>query len=188
MVNPYPEQQPTDPHLTVVEQNQQPPKNPWRRYFARLVDNILIMGISLPFYIVLCLIAGIIFGLLSTLEIQEIETIVNNAPDAIYNILYMVVAGISMILMESLLLCTWGTTPGKWMFGLHVRNADEQILSWSQALKRSTWVNGALFGLETIPLLGVIGSIVFLLWQRRKLLDSGYTSWDEKNHTIVKHV
>ncbi len=45
-------------------------------------------------------------------------------------------------LLEPLLLSTWGFTPGKWLFGLAVRNADGGKLTFSQAFGRLS----ALFG------------------------------------------
>lgn len=40
-------------------------------------------------------------------------------------------------LLEALLLCTIGTTPGKWIFGLRVRQRDGSKLSFSQAAYRA---------------------------------------------------
>lgn len=38
--------------------------------------------------------------------------------------------------LEPVLLCTWGTTPGKWLMGLTLRNAEGGKLTWQEAMSR----------------------------------------------------
>ncbi len=72
-------------------------KHPWRRLFARELD----MGLyTLPWWV-----AMIWLGLT--------------------NWAFWLSSAVALLLLplllESLLLCTWGTTPGKWLMGLHLR-------------------------------------------------------------------
>lgn len=159
----------------------QPPKNPWRRYFARTVDNVLISIISLPTFFVVA------FGISILLSLLGIHAETTDAMIAklILNILYLTVVCSWMIVMETVLLSTWGTTPGKCLLGLCVQTAQGKSLDWPQAMKRSVWINAALFGVAWVPLLGLIFTTFFMLYQRRKLLASGYTSWDQANQIIV---
>jgi hypothetical protein len=87
--------------------------------------------------------------------------------------------------METVLLSYWGTTPGKYLLGLCVKTADGYVPDWPQALRRSIWINAALFGVAWIPILGPGFDIGFMLYQRRKLLVSGYTSWDQTHRLLV---
>ncbi|MDF2909112.1 MAG: hypothetical protein K0R34_4433 [Herbinix sp.] len=48
-----------------------------------------------------------------------------------------------MLLLEPLLLSTWGTTPGKWLFGLVVRDIEGNKLSYKKASARTWGVFGA---------------------------------------------
>ena len=41
-----------------------------------------------------------------------------------------------VFLLEPVFLCTWGTTPGKWVMGLTLRNADGGKLTWGAAMNR----------------------------------------------------
>lgn len=55
---------------------------------------------------------------------------------------------IPWFVLESWLLHRYGTTPGKWLMGLRVRNEDNSLLSLSAAIKRSlrVMVSGIGFG------------------------------------------
>ena len=72
-------------------------KHPWRRLLARELDMALY---TLPWWV-----AMIWLGLT--------------------NLSFWICSALAMLLLplllESLLLCTWGTTPGKWLMGLHLR-------------------------------------------------------------------
>lgn len=89
-------------------------RSPWRRFFARQLD----LGI---YEIVM----AVFFHLV--LRVKDIPLILD---------IYIPFA--LMLLAEPILLCTWGTTPGKWILGLEVRGYYGRKLSWSDALAR-TW-------------------------------------------------
>lgn len=46
---------------------------------------------------------------------------------------------LTMMVVEPVLLSTWGYTPGKWIFGLQVRGRDGGKISWGDAMNR-TWL------------------------------------------------
>lgn len=46
---------------------------------------------------------------------------------------------LTMLVVEPVLLSTWGYTPGKWIFGLQVRDRDGGKISWGDAMGR-TWL------------------------------------------------
>jgi hypothetical protein len=86
------------------------------------------------------------------------------------------------VFVEALLLSTWGTTPGKWLFSTWVTDAMGNRLSFSHALSRafSVWFMGLAFGLPIITLITLIVSYV-------KLKNQGITPWDREGHFAVIH-
>lgn len=97
-------------------------RHPWRRYLARLLDHSLC---------VLLLNAALVLTLRFTFGDGALNTLIQS---------YL--AWGVQFLLEPLLLATWGTTPGKWIFGLKVRNAHGGKLTFREAAARLT----ALFG------------------------------------------
>lgn len=165
----------------MVSTSPQPQTHPWRRYFARTIDNVLVSLISLPTFFVI----AFIISMLLTLGGIHAEGTEATIAKLILKTLYLGIVCFWMIVIEAALLSTWGTTPGKRLLGLWVTSADGNLLDWQHALKRSIQINTTLFGLGWIPALGLIFTIVFMLIQRRKLLTSGYTSWDQANQIMV---
>ena len=92
---------------------------PWLRLFARLLDDY--------FYTTL----WFIFGLL----------VIHKSPATDTGAGWSAVAGvlsiILMVFVEPLFLSTWGTTPGKWLLGLSVRNNTGQKLSYGEGFYRT---------------------------------------------------
>lgn len=103
------------------EQDRIPPAGcPWRRFFAR--------GIDLSLY-------GLIWLMLALWGFRL-------NPDAqigwVWSVLCSYVAWALDFVFEPLLLHFWGATPGKWVFGLSVRDEDGHKLSVRTAFAR-TW-------------------------------------------------
>ena len=92
--------------------------HPWRRYFARSLD----LGLCSLLWMAVCL---FLFRWHpdNTWPIRLLNSY------AAYGIL---------LVLEPVLLCTWGYTPGKWIFGLAVRSPLGQKLTWGKAVDR-TW-------------------------------------------------
>ena len=132
---------------------------PWVRYWARMFD---IYFFSLP--------AGFVLGIIapSVLKIPEI-------------FLGMLVIFI-WILVESSLLSTWGTTPGKWLLKTTLRDSTGGKLSFSSALTRSFSVWGRGLGIG-FP----IASLITLIIAHNSLLKEGITSWDREGSFVISH-
>lgn len=90
--------------------------HPWRRFLARTLDRSLCA---------LALNALLVFTLRFSFGSTLPEVLVQS---------YL--AWGVQFLLEPLLLATWGSTPGKWIFGLEVRGAHGGKLTWSQAAAR----------------------------------------------------
>lgn len=108
------------------EKDRIPPAGcPWRRFFARNVD------------------AGL-YGLLWSMLSQWVFRI--NPENVMSNLAWTLACGyVSWLLtfvFEPVLLHYWGTTPGKWIFGLSVRDEDGEKLSIRTAYARLWGVFG----------------------------------------------
>ena len=104
--------------------------SPWRRFFARHFDLFL--------YTTLWSLLGILLlGLSPTSETGSAWFSAGG-----------IVSVVMMVLLEPLLLATWGTTPGKWLLGLHVRNNTGQKLSYGEGSYRTLqalWYGAGMF-------------------------------------------
>ena len=92
---------------------------PWRRFFARHFDLFLYSA----FWMML--------GLLLLSEGPSTES------GAAWMGAANIIAIIMMVLVEPLLLSIWGTTPGKWLLGLSVRNNTGQKLTYGEGVYRT---------------------------------------------------
>ena len=132
---------------------------PWTRYFARCIDLWLfsiMVGIAAAFFAP------------SILNVPEV----------------LLTAGIlfAWIFQESILLANCGTTPGKWLFKIKVRDCGGRNLKFSDALNRSfsVWSKGMGAGIPVFTLFTQLSS-------KSKLKRDGVTPWDEEGQYVVTH-
>ena len=112
---------PASPRYTLPRDRYVPPKStlhPWRRFFARNLD---------------LMICGLIWTAIYALGFHW------NQPNGLLVQLLNTYVGWGLLfLLEPMCLHFWGTTPGKALFGISIRGANGEKLSWSEALGR-TW-------------------------------------------------
>ncbi|MCB1107441.1 MAG: RDD family protein [Chlamydiia bacterium] len=134
------------------------PPRPWVRFWARMVDYSL-------FFIVLSFIIAFFDIYLGTAGAY-----------------LQIIAIFLWVFVETLLLCTVGTTPGKWLLKVTVRDENHQKLSFSSSLNRSfsVWWLGMGAGVPIVSLITMIVAAV-------KLSNTGSTSWDKHNDFRVFH-
>ena len=143
--------------------------HPWRRFFARTVD-LLIWSTAASFLI------GLLLAMFTPQLVNRFVALTSN----------MYIAGIVFyflwIPVEATLLTLFGTTFGKWCFGISVEQQDRGNLDFGTALNRTclVWLKGDGLGL---PLVTLITRIVAY----NKLTSTGITSWDEECKTDVLH-
>ena len=91
--------------------------HPWKRYLARLLDMLLYQ----------LLVVLLWYGLLGYFydEGMFLEILI-----------LQLACIIVMFFMEPIFLTCWGTTPGKWIFGISIRDRDGRLLSYKNALIR----------------------------------------------------
>lgn len=131
---------------------------PWIRFWARIIDNIIFM-----------LMMSIIIALI--------------CPSALYHsaLLFLFLLFI-WTFIEAILLSTWGTTPGKWLLKIMIRDLNGSKLTLLNSLKRSlmVWAIGLAAGIGIFPFFTV-------LYQYNYISRNGRTSWDNSGKFIVSY-
>ena len=131
---------------------------PWRRYFARMVD-LSICSLLWGFFLWIAFKTNLLGR-----NIWE-------------DILDTAVGLLLMLFLEPLLLHVFGTTPGKFLLGMKVRDIGGDKLSYSQGLYRTFGVIFWGMGLS-IPIYSL-----FRLWKSRKgCLRGEELPWEDTNH------
>lgn len=135
---------------------QQP--RPWRRFGARLLDVVIFMAIAASVAMM------IIPGLRARMP----------ADPASVKPLYNLLAVLSLVPIEGLVLHLFGTTPGKALFGIQVSTAEGDRPSLRQSFSRAVrvWVLGMGMGLPIVSLCAMVAGYV-------RLTSRGHTVWDE---------
>ncbi len=102
--------------------------SPWQRFWARTLD--------------LNLASCAVTAALSLAFHYSSVT----SPGLLFDIVSLLLSWFVMLLVEPLLLSTWGTTPGKWLLGLELRTRYGRTLGYSDALIRTWRVLGQGYG------------------------------------------
>ena len=135
---------------------------PWRRYFARTLD----------------------FAIYSTLWnvalIMNVNTIQEST--AVGNLLEDILILLIMLLVEPVLLCLFGTTPGKWILGIRVTDNEGGRLTYREARARTWTMLLRGMGLGIIPFYNL-----YRLWKSYKADSNGETlDWEYHSEIILK--
>jgi cytochrome c-type biogenesis protein CcmH/NrfG len=85
------------------------------------------------------------------------------------------------VFVESFLLITWGTTPGKWLLNTTLTSPTGGTLFFFEAIYRSfsVWIKGLCMGLPF--------SFITLAVAYKKLTRGGITTWDKRGEFVVSH-
>jgi len=86
------------------------------------------------------------------------------------------------LLVEAGFLALWGTTPGKWLMQVRVRQHNGKKLTYFGALGRalSVWMRGEGFHIPIVCLFTCLTAY-------NRLKEKEITSWDENGEFIVSH-
>ncbi|MBP9011133.1 MAG: RDD family protein [Smithellaceae bacterium] len=133
---------------------------PWVRYWARMFD-----------IYVFSIICGFFLGIVAPQSLDKM-----NAAALGMIILFI------WIFVESLLLSSFQTTPGKWLLKTKLVSASGEKINFSQALARSlkVWWRGLGTGFP-------IATLITLIVANKNLTRDGITSWDRESGFIVTH-
>lgn len=156
---------------SIAAQPVQPDRSnhPWRRFFARTVDLLLL---AVPLYL------AFFFSLLKILpgdSTKIVEILTNEVAAA-------VIAYWLWVPVEAWFLATFGATPAKWIFGISVLNTGGRTLTYPEALKRAAQVCifGDGFGIPVVALFS-------RAYAYDKLKKTGTTKWDGVAGSVVRH-
>lgn len=150
------------------------PDQAWARWLGRGLDGVLLMPFALLAAIALSI--AVEFGRLPA-------DIFLWTSEPIGAVVFEV--GLTFLLFglwETLFLSNTGTTPGKWVMGIGVRQADGRRLGAPKAAGRFVWVYVLGMGVG-IPIVSLIAA----LSARGKLVSDGVTPWDNALKCDVKH-
>lgn len=157
--------------LQFTERATAPVGRPWPRLFARMLDTFL-------------------FGFLGSIVLTIVLMIttrggVDRFTSMTTGVGGMVVSNVLTFLLAFLPIAffvAFAQTPGKWLYGIRVRNKDGSRLKFTKTLKREGWVivRGVGFG---VPLL----SLLALATSYSHLKDEGRARWDEVLDCDVQH-
>jgi uncharacterized RDD family membrane protein YckC len=89
---------------------------------------------------------------------------------------------LAWIPIETALLCTWGSTPGKYLLRMQIKHGRKNRFDSVTALRRSfhVWLRGIGMG---IPFVNVLCMLV----ASSKLRLMGMTTWDREDNITVSH-
>lgn len=144
----------------------------WRRVFARSIDLIC----TIPFGIVLYVIVYIPIEIVRALA--SIPYLLNFAVDLVVgHILFL----IAIILHDATSLALFGTTIGKALFGIRVRQSDGRKPRFAQAMGRTEKMLRAHFYLIGFPIL----MWPFVAASFSHIKRTGSATWDDRAKTIL---
>ncbi|KAB7762488.1 RDD family protein [Xanthomonas maliensis] len=144
--------------------------HPWRRYFARGFDTLLLGGLL---WFGLGIVAGTVSPALYTALLLPVSQ-------------HLLLSTLATMVLVMPLLALWiglsGTSPGKWLFGIRVLRSDGFPLGFTDALLREGRVllYGQCLGL---PLLSIAAQVYALV----SLFNHGQCSWDRDHGWVVTH-
>ena len=138
---------------------------PWRRFFARILDSI-IMGCIVTY--LFTFLVSILFDIAPRRE----GRLTVLAWGYLCLLLYMPV--------EAFLISRFRTTPSKWAFGISVQNANGGNLSFGSAMKRVLLV--AIIGEGcSVPVVTLVARLIAY----NRLCKTGQTVWDDSVQSCV---
>lgn len=147
--------------------------HPWRRFFARTVDELFF---GLIFFFLFYFVSSFVLYRLNPEYANNLLKIFSNRYISAF------ILQILWIPSESLFVCIIGATPAKWLFGIRVLDFSRNRLSFWASLKRAllviTWGEGC--GLPIVIL-------ITRLCAYSRLNKTGSTFWDESANSIVIH-
>ena len=133
--------------------------HPWRRYFARIFDFMIVMPLWLIILVLFSPKTPLVFTMFNLNEFW-------------FGVISIF---IYVVLVEPVMFSAFGTTPGKALLKISVVNHDGDKISYETAMKRNLqlWIKGLGIGLPII-------TFFTLLISYNKLNNFGTTDWDDK--------
>lgn len=146
-------------------------RRPWPRYLARMLDTLVLGAVM-----------GLILGIVLVFTTDDAGERVFAAMGGVGGTLLTSVVSFMVAALPIAFLLAFAQTPGKWVFGIRVRNPDGSRLGLWKALQREAWVlvRGVGFALPVVTLFTMISSYT-------DLKEDGATAWDRALRCEVTH-
>lgn len=143
----------------------------WRRYFARAID---IAVNAFAFFTLLMIVLAVGLPDAFSAFVAWLASI-NSIVDLLLSVLIAAV-------INAVLLWTTGSTLGKWIFGIRVREKDGRRLGIARAFQREfhVWVRGLGFGIPVVSLFTVMRAY-------NQVENFKQTTWDRDMELVVTH-
>lgn len=152
---------------------------PFARFWARIFDFLMVITLVMLFADVTMPLADPGGGLSDHLaRYQELS----QQPEWVAMAILLFLSLVVWHLVEALLLHVFGTTPGKWLFGVRVRADGGGHLPLGASLGRSVFVYVLGAGLYQFPFFLIAMGYGFY-----RLVTRGATLWDEQMRVRVEH-
>lgn len=149
--------------------------HPWHRYFARLIDFLVILLILYATPLVIALSYG-------AMRMEKAQAV-----GGLW--LTVLVCSIFALIYEPAMLCMFGSTIGKALFKIRIvdQRTGENLTFWRAVLRwwMVAWYSGNL--LQIIPIVGFIAPVVGHIMQYKKLTADKITSYDERLRVRCEH-
>lgn len=134
-------------------------QHPWRRFFARFLDTMVLQ------VLVILVVAGLF-----------------SIPLASNDTTYIFIASAFLLaISDGFFISKFSTTPFKWALGIRVVGQDGGKLNFAVAAKRTLWLN--LYALYFVPLVNLFAAMVCY----QVLMIRHSTKWDEKMNSKVTY-
>jgi len=146
--------------------------HPWRRFFARVFDNLLV-GSAL--WLALAVVGYAIAPAFSDQVFEVLATPLGGLLDGMLTLVFM-------IPVSAVLIGLSGGSPGKWIFGVRVSDGSGRPIGFFRALTREAkvWFFGLGAGIPIVTLFTLSSS-------RSRLEETGKARWDRKTDIVITH-
>ena len=146
--------------------------HPWRRYFARSFDLLLFSSIAL--------VALVIVGYLVAAD--ETDWLIALSTNGWKGMVFSSVLGVLLALPLMAASLSIVGTPGKWLFGVRVRDSEGRRLGIGASFKREILVavKGMGFGVPVV-------TAILMIMANLRLQSHGVTTWDQQMRCSVTY-
>lgn len=150
----------------------------WLRFFARVVDTTIFFLLFVFFFVP---VGGFIVSNLGIRPGELWDMAFKPGPISILT--NLAILAVSVGVPEAILLSYFGSTPGKWLLGIIIRDSKGQKIIFTEALARTllVWWRGLAIGIPVI-------SLITLVYAYKRFIEKkGMTSWDRDGSCIVSY-
>jgi len=143
---------------------------PWLRFLARKIDMVIYLIIAIIPIMLLFFVLGF-FGVNGLSD-----------DDSFFSLLFGLIFILIMIMIESIMLFWWETTPGKKLLKIKIHKENGESFNFGDTLERTTrlWFSGLGLGL---PIISILAQIVAYA----NISEEGIASWDKKAKMYITH-